>query len=244
MRGAAHVLLHQSHAGGGLDVEAATVEDHTLAHQRDDRMVRAAPGDLDEARGPRRVGGAANRMNHRVAGFQQRLAGGDGDFSAVRLRNSVRGGFQFVRPHVVGRRIHQVAGQIAGSRYCPDFLYIRAARRLEPYIPVLGRLLVAGEPIAADQPGKGELARVNSPGHLADAVVARGKPRGQPPQRHGGGRCGVPQADTNFGQLALGRRGQGEVTGLSLEFGEVGRGFPCCRRRRGLVFPILFCQQV
>ena len=51
--GAAHVLLHQQHAGGRLDVEAAGIETHALADQRHLWRARRPPGKIDEARSPR-----------------------------------------------------------------------------------------------------------------------------------------------------------------------------------------------
>ena len=43
VRRAAHVLLHEAHAGRRLDVEAAGVEAHTLADQRDARIASRSP---------------------------------------------------------------------------------------------------------------------------------------------------------------------------------------------------------
>ena len=68
----AHVLLHQRHAGGRLDVEAAGVEAHALADQRDLGRARRAPGDVDEARRAR--AGLAHGVDHREA-LLERLAG-------------------------------------------------------------------------------------------------------------------------------------------------------------------------
>jgi hypothetical protein len=47
MRRAAHVLLHQAHAGRRLDVEPAGIEAHALADQRDAGMGGVAPFQLD-----------------------------------------------------------------------------------------------------------------------------------------------------------------------------------------------------
>ena len=62
--GAAHVLLHVEHAALGLDVEAAGIEAHALANERDLGMFRIAPGEVDQARRPR--GGASDGMNERA----------------------------------------------------------------------------------------------------------------------------------------------------------------------------------
>ena len=67
-RGAAHVLLHQQHAGVRLDVEAAGVEGHALADQCDGRRVRRAPGEIDEPR--RLMGRLPHGMDQRKAGLE------------------------------------------------------------------------------------------------------------------------------------------------------------------------------
>ena len=69
--GAAHILLHCDHAGSSFEIESTGIETHTLADQRNFRMLRIAPGDVDQ---PRRAGaGASNGMNQRVVGREQFL---------------------------------------------------------------------------------------------------------------------------------------------------------------------------
>ena len=51
--GAAHVLFHQQHAGGGLDVEAAGIETDALADQRHLRRARRLPQEKSIRRGAR-----------------------------------------------------------------------------------------------------------------------------------------------------------------------------------------------
>ncbi len=73
-RRAAHVFLHQFHAVGGFDVEAAGVEHHAFADQRHLRGVRPSPDEVDQ---PRRLGRRRpDRRDERKA-FLERLAGDD-----------------------------------------------------------------------------------------------------------------------------------------------------------------------
>ena len=76
VRGAAHVLLHQPHAGARLDVEPARIEADALADDRDPGMAPVAPFELDQPRLAARRGGGADRGDHRIA-FVERLARGD-----------------------------------------------------------------------------------------------------------------------------------------------------------------------
>ena len=94
--GAAHVLFHQGHAGGGLDIKAARIKAHALADKGYLGSPRRAPGKIDEAGLP----GAclANRMNHREAALQG-LALYDAEFCLV------------VRWRLCGRRLPTHQGQ-------------------------------------------------------------------------------------------------------------------------------------
>jgi hypothetical protein len=47
---AAHVLLHQPHSARRLDVEPAAVEADTFADDRDSRILRVAPFELNQSR--------------------------------------------------------------------------------------------------------------------------------------------------------------------------------------------------
>ena len=79
----AHVLLHQLHAGGRLDVEAAGVEGDALADERHFRRVLASPGEIDD---PRRLGGGApDRVDEREIGGDEFVAADHGDARAEML---------------------------------------------------------------------------------------------------------------------------------------------------------------
>ena len=109
-RGAAHVLLHQQHRAFGLDVEAAGVEAHALADERHLRRRRIAPGEVDQAR--RAGGGAADRVDEREIAGEEIVADDHARGRAVAAGE--RGGRigDLGRPHVVRRRIDEVAREI------------------------------------------------------------------------------------------------------------------------------------
>ena len=144
MGGAAHVLLHELHAGGGLEVEAAGIEANALAHQSDPRPP-AAPAEIDQ---PRRLGARpADRVDRRIVLLEQGIAGDHADPAAVGLGELAGGGGKLRRAEVASRGVDQVAHQ-AGR---PGRALDRSA--LGPLGPdQLGeapRLAVAGEGVAA-----------------------------------------------------------------------------------------------
>ena len=94
-RGAAHVLFHDQHGAVGLDVEAAGVETHALADQRDLRIAGFAPGEIDQPRRAPFVGGAADGVDERKVLFQQVVADDGAGFRApVLLGECAGGGFE------------------------------------------------------------------------------------------------------------------------------------------------------
>ena len=68
----AHVLLHVEHAGRRLEVEAAGVEAHALADQRDLGIALLAPHEIDQPR--RAAAGAADGMHHGIVLLQEIVA--------------------------------------------------------------------------------------------------------------------------------------------------------------------------
>ena len=106
----AHVLLHQPHGGGRLDVEPAGVEADALADQRHLRRVLAAPDEVEE---PRRLGGGgANRLDHRqVRRLERRRPARHRDLRPVPRAERHEGGLERLRPHVAGGGVDQVLRQ-------------------------------------------------------------------------------------------------------------------------------------
>ena len=68
----AHVLLHVEHAGRRLEIEAAGVEAHALAHQRDLGIALLAPDEIDQARRPRRRRGRPHAPSDNSASGDRR----------------------------------------------------------------------------------------------------------------------------------------------------------------------------
>ena len=66
-----HVFFHLAHALSALDVQATTVETHSLADQAEQGITRLAPGQLDQARGP--GAGAPDSVDGGKVLLQQRL---------------------------------------------------------------------------------------------------------------------------------------------------------------------------
>ena len=108
--GAAHVLAHELHAAGGLDAQAARVEDHALAD--DAHLGLGAAGTvLDHGQGRRTRAGAADRVHEVEALVQELLPYPGARLPAVALGDLARRGGQVLRREVTGGRVDQVAGQ-------------------------------------------------------------------------------------------------------------------------------------
>src|SRR5262249_56057875 len=102
----AHVLLHVEHAALGLDIEAARIEAHALADERDLGMARLAPGEIDEARSAR--GGAADRVNEGKILLEQVLADDRAHLAAVARSERARRRFELGWPAIVRRRLAEI----------------------------------------------------------------------------------------------------------------------------------------
>ena len=148
---AAHVLLHQQHAAGRLDVEPAGVEAHALAHEGHLRRGLRPPREVDEAR--RLRGRAPDGVDHREVLLEKRVALDDGYRGLVNARQRPHRLFQVVRPHVVGRRVDQVAGEedAVGQPLHP--VAVRSGRQGEAQC-LAGLAAVAGEAVAAQHHGQ------------------------------------------------------------------------------------------
>jgi hypothetical protein len=107
---AAHVLLHQPHAAGRLDVEAAAVEADALADDRDARMRPPCPIRARSAAARARGDAPADRGDQRIALAPARPE--VTSTSAPKLPWRVaRRLLELGRAEVGGRRVDQVADQ-------------------------------------------------------------------------------------------------------------------------------------
>ena len=129
---------------------------------------------------------------------------------------------QFLRPHVVGRRVDQIAGQKQTSRRCAK----------SPRHPRLGQhqlgrgrasFLVTVEDIAAQQPGQRGIGAAAEIRHLAQAVDAIGQLFGRQRQRNGSLPLPSPSAQARIAPLALGKGISWPSRG-----GKAGRQKPLC----------------
>ncbi len=146
MGSAAHVLFHVAHAIGRLQVQAAGVEAHALANQRQMRRTGGAPAQHDQAR--RAVRGAAYRMDGGEVHLQQFVAGNHFQLAAMRIGQFARGVFQLLRAHVFGGRVDPVAHAQAGDHHVQHF----GGRRCQQLRGRAGQLAVAVEAVAAQAP--------------------------------------------------------------------------------------------
>ncbi len=130
--GAAHVLLHQQHAGGRLDVEAAGIEADALADDRDLGIAVACPR-------PARSGAArapASRRRRRRGSSgkffgDEPLADDLRDDGAVAAAEVAGGVGELGRAEVVGAGVDEVAGERDGVGDAGDLVAIDAGRQDE-----------------------------------------------------------------------------------------------------------------
>ena len=110
-----HVLLHEQHARGGLEVEATRVEADALADQRQFRMRGLAPAQVDQARRLRCR--ATDRMNGGIAPGEI-VALDDRGLGAVLARKRRRFPGECRGIHVGRRRVDEIArhrGRVGGA---------------------------------------------------------------------------------------------------------------------------------
>ena len=211
-RGAAHVLFHVEHAGVVLDVEAAGVEADALADKSHLRIGLLAPDDVDQAGAARRT--LAYGVNQRKF-LGQPVAGDNLDPGAVLLGERPRRGFQLIRPHVVRRRIDQVARQGDAFGNAAEVVAIDSVRHGQPHIARLA-LAIAGELIGAGREGQRREPRVVR--RIGEAVDAgrQGVDQLAGPERveHV---AGAFDAEQNAGELAVELRQQQQFAGLGFK---------------------------
>ena len=149
----AHILLHQPHAGRRLQVQPAAVETDALADQGEFGPVFASPDEVDQ---PRRNGGsAADGMDGRVVPRQQVVTDDGRDLRSVALAEFPDSGFEPFRPHIVGRRVDEVANLRLRLDGCERRAPVRVCRPDEAgAVPALA-VRIGVEGVAAEPPGDG-----------------------------------------------------------------------------------------
>ncbi len=156
---AAHVLLHDAHAGCWLEIESAAVEADALADDRDARVAGFAPFELDEARRALGRGGRADGGDQRIF-VRQLLARGDPDVRARAAGFLAHCLLELGWAEVGGGRVDQVtderggfgeANRLVDARRFAGDEHAGAAVRL--------RLRAVGvEPVLSEQPAERRLA--------------------------------------------------------------------------------------
>ena len=129
----------------------AGVEADALADKRYARVIGLAPGHVDQPR--RGGGGAADGMDQRKILFQQFVADHGGDRRGVARGELARRLFELRRPHVIGRRVDEIARQCHAFDDMLKLLAGDALRQIELDRSRLG-LAIARETIGAEREGE------------------------------------------------------------------------------------------
>ena len=222
--GAAHVLLHQQHPGGRLDVEAAGIEADALADDGDLAIAGIAPGEINEARSAVRRRGGADRVDQREVGGQQCVANYLGEADSVSGGQIASGLGEIGRAHVVGWRVDEIAGEGDAVGDAGDVRAINAggkdqAARAEP----VGA--IAREAIGAESEGETGQRRIGEA--IAQAINARRKNGGEFAGKKRRGRLALAEAEENRGDAPLAsvqRRDDGDFAGTGGEAGGADPG--------------------
>ena len=221
--GAAHVLLHVEHAALGLDVEAAGVEAHALADQRDLGMARIAPGDVDEPRRRARRARPTAWMSGKFCSSRSSptIARTVAPWRSASVRAAV---FELGRPHVVGRRVDEVARERRRPRRCgvrssPSTLPGSSSRMSFSLL-----LAVAREAVAAEREGERREPRIVR--RIGEAVGAGREEPGERarPEQVLAPVVGGSSPNRTPASAAVRARQQEVAAGLRLEAGGVGEG--------------------
>ena len=167
--GAAHVLLHDEHAGVGLDVEPAGIEADALADQRDFRMLGIAPAQIDQPRCARR--GAADRMDQREILFQRdRRRSRSSTLAPCRFASARAASSSSAGPMSFDGVLIEIARERHGFGDAGQIRAVDAVRHGEADIALVLDFAIAREPISAEREGeRGEPRVVRRIGETIDA---------------------------------------------------------------------------
>ena len=124
--------------------------------------------EIDQPRRARR--GHADRMNQRKILSRQVVADDAVETGAEALGEFLRPPRQFLRSHVVRRRVDEIAGKRGGLGHARDIGDVDAVRRHQPDVGRI-RLAVAAEAIAAERKGERRKPRVVR--RIGEAIDAR-----------------------------------------------------------------------
>ena len=146
MRGTTHVLLHQQHTGGGLQIQATRVKADSFSNKSQHGMRLFSPTHANETRRP--VGCPADRVYGRIILREQIIALDNFDLGVKLVCMCNRYIGQVFRSHVFGRRVDQVPNQRLGIEqvlYVLRHVTLEAQNRLRlvfadiPLKPVCGK---------------------------------------------------------------------------------------------------------
>ena len=135
-----------------LQVEPAGIEAHAFADQRHLGVCRIAPTDIDQARA-RAARPCRPRESAENSGRGSSSPTMQAKLAPRRLASASAAMRQFLRSHVVGRRVDEVARQRRCFRHPGDVGGIDAVGRHQPDVGRI-RLAVTAEAVAAERKGK------------------------------------------------------------------------------------------
>ena len=115
-------------------------------------------------------------MNEREILLQQIVADDAGEAGAEAAGNLLRGGFELLRPHVVRRRVDEIARQRCRLGKAVQLRGIDTVGRNEAHVRRLG-LAIAAEAVAAER--EGERGEPDIVRRIGEAVGARRQQAGQ-----------------------------------------------------------------
>jgi hypothetical protein len=132
-----------------LQVEAAGIEANALPDQRDAWRLIVAPSHIEQ--GGLTDAGTPHRVDRGIVLMQQSVAANDARFGAAFPCDLLSGRHQFIRSHVFGGRVDEIAREADRARQPLYFAAIGFARPNQTSRLAL-RFLVSTERIGAERP--------------------------------------------------------------------------------------------
>ena len=144
------------------------IEAHAFADQGHFRRVGAAPADVDQ---PRRAHTrAADRVDERVVGLEQRVAHGHREFRVMAFGQSLCRGRELHRSHIVGRCVDEIAAEEHAFGNARGFFAVDAVGQHQFRLGAIV-LAVARKAVEAENPGQ-RGAPTDIVRHIAEPIGA------------------------------------------------------------------------
>ena len=223
--GSAHVLFHQKHRRGRLDIEAARIEGDAFSNQSDLRRVGLAAGllpiEFDQSRRP--GAGPADGVDQGKVLSDEIVADHAAHAGPIVRSDLSNRRFDFGRSQIACRGVDQIAPQPdrRGNSLQISSIDVRRQCKTGDLISTVGRRrLVPSKAVGPERPRQGGEGRVAKA--FAQPVVASGKGSGDVAEQQFGRAArlagvAVSGAEKNGGQVPIRRRQQDMTFGSCLE---------------------------